>query len=172
MTLSTEQQVREGYRLALQESLRRNLKTKDDFQAFGKILKEGAERYDAEKQDFRTDYQARLREAHEVILRAHTGHILVHPKPKWAIDKPPSPEKVDLLARNRVQADHEARLVAIRQDEVDQCKVLRRDIRQRDDRTAQVQDRNQGRAKEAFNLTNQISRHERGLPLRSGPSRS
>ena len=176
MSLSTEEAVRETYRVALRETLKKDLKTPQEFERFVGIEREGAERFDAEKDAFREDYQLRLADAREVILREHNARTLDHPKPTWADDQLPSSEKVDLLARNRVQADHDKRLAAIRTDETDQYRSLRDECRARATREAHARDVRQDHAKEAFTTSNQLSPHEAktrlSSPGRSGPSRS
>ncbi|GFE50530.1 hypothetical protein So717_22830 [Roseobacter cerasinus] len=172
MPLSTEDAVRETHRLALEGNLRKSLRTKDEFARFKEIAEEAAERIDAEKDAFRSTYHQRVIEATEAVLREHNQRTLNHPKPSWAIDEPPSADKIDLFARNRVQADHEARIAAIRVDQTHQYRKLRDACHARENAPTRTQDRNHGRARNAFQTANQISRHELGLPLRSGPSRS
>ena len=170
MSLSTENDVRETYRLSLEENLKKALKTQQEFDRYKAITVEAAQRIDTEKEAFQTHYQTRLTEAREVILREQETLRLEHPKPSWAVDASPSADKIDLLARNRVQADHEARIAAIRVDQVDQYKALKEDVRDRDLRQSHARDQRQNHAKEAFNLSNTISKHE--ARTRSGPSRS
>lgn len=177
MPLSTEQAVRETYRLALEDNLRNILGTQPEFDRFAEILEEAAQRTDAERDAFRANYHQRLEVAREVVLREHTSRTLDYPKPDWAVDTPPSAEKIDLRARNRVQADHNARLVVIRVDQTDQYKDLRQACRDRlaretQERTEHARDLRQGHAKDDFTTTNQISPHEAQTRGRAGPSRS
>ena len=177
MPLSTEEAVRETYRLALEDNLRKSLKTKAEFDQYGTIQAEAANRIDAEKDAFRANYHQRLGAAREVVMREHTSRILDHPKPDWAVDTPPSADKVDLLARNRVQADHEARILAIRVDQTDQYSDLRqackdRSTRETQERAEHARAVRQGHAKDAFNLTQKVSPHETQTRGRAGPSRS
>lgn len=177
MSLSTEAIVRETYRVALEENVRKALQTQPEFNQYKAIVAEAAQRIDAEKDAFRANYHRRLEVAREVVLREHTSRTLDHPKPDWAVDTPPSAEKIDLLARNRVQTDHEARIIAIRIDQTDQYKDLRLVCRER--ATREVQER-AAHAREArptplrdpFATTNQLSPHEAQTRGRSGPSRS
>lgn len=178
MALSTEDAVRETHRVALEENLRKNLYTQEEFDRYTEIAKEAAQRIDAEKDAFRANYHQRVTEATAVILREHEARTLDYPKPDWAVDVPPSAEKVDLLARNRVQAEHEARIAAIRVDQTHKyqelhqaCQVresARETTRERDPVTDE--DPQKGRVLEAFNLTNQVSPHEARTRGRSGPS--
>ncbi|MEP2640065.1 MULTISPECIES: hypothetical protein [Alphaproteobacteria] len=177
MHLSTEQAVRETYRLALEQNLRNNVVTQPEFDRFAGILEEAAHRIDAEKDAFRANYHQRLAEAREVVLREHTSRTLDHPKPDWVVDTPPNAEKIDLLARNRVQADHEARITAIRIDQTDQYKDLRdvcqeRAKRESQERAAHAREVRPTPLRDTFATTNQISPHEAQTRGRSGPSRS
>ena len=111
-----------------------------------------------------------------MILREHTARTLDHPKPDWAVNTPPSADKVDLLARDRVQADHEARIQAISTDQTDQYQDLRQVCRARENAPAQTRDLQRDGPKEAFNRTNQVSPQETKTRLstreRSGPTRT
>jgi len=180
MTLSTEEAVRETYRIALEENIKKALKTPEEFNRFHDIAKEAAERLDAENDSFRDQYQDRLVKAEAAVMREQTGRFLDHPKPSWAEDAMLSEDRIEIVAHNRVLADHETRKHLIRIDQVDAYKGLREECRERAhqeraqnaERSDQSRTERSGHAKEAFKLTNQISRHELGLPLRSGPSRS
>lgn len=177
MPLSPEEAVRETYRLALEDSLRKVLKTETEFDQYGTIQTEAAHRIDAEKDAFRANYHQRLAEAREVVMREHTSRTLDYPKPDWAEDIAPSADKVDLLARNRAQADHDARILAIRVDQTDQYSDLRqackdRSTREKHERAGHARDIRKDHAKNAFNLTNQTSPQEAQTRGRSGPSRS
>ncbi len=176
MSLSIEYTVRETHRVALQENLKRKLKTQAEFDRYGAIARDAAQRIDQEKDAYRADYSKRLSTAHEVVLREQTARHLEHPKPDWAVDAPPSADRLEILARNRVQADHEQRIAAIRTDEVDQYKALRNDCQSRAAREIQARDLRQDHAKEAFATANQISPHEAQMRAqvqrRSGPSHS
>lgn len=176
MPLSTKDAVRETYRLALEQNLAEALKTQPEFDQYRAIRAEAAQRIDMEKDAFRATYHRRLEEAREVTLREHHARTLDHPRPDWAVDTPPSADKVDLLARNRVRADHDARLVAIRVDQTDHCEDLRRVCRDRMSREAReradhAREVRQERAKDAFTLTNQLSPHKAQTRGRSGPTR-
>ncbi|WP_299867707.1 hypothetical protein [uncultured Roseobacter sp.] len=177
MPLSTEHAVRETYRLALEQNLVKHLKTQAEFDQYHEIRAEAAQRIDAEKDAFRANYHQRLEVAREMILREHNSRTLDHPKPDWAVETPPSADKVDLLARNRVQTDHEKRLAVIRVDQTDQYEDLRqvcraRETRETQERTEHARAVRQDHAKETFNLTNELSPHEAQTRGRSGPSRS
>lgn len=164
MPLSTEHAVRETYRLALEERLRNAVKTKEEFERYRDIQKEAAERIDHEKDAFRANYHQRLEKAREVILREHHSKVLDHPKPDWAVDTPPSADKVDLLARNRVQADHEKRILAIRIDQSDKYQELHKACRRREQEPS--------RERQAFNLTQELSPQEKQSRGLAGPSQT
>lgn len=172
MPLSTEEIVRETHRVALRDNLKQALKTEREFACFANIEREAAERIDTERDGFRTDYTARLSDAREVILRQHTGRFLDHPKPEWAADEIPSPDKVDLLAHNRVQADHDKRIATIRLDEVDKYLTLRDACHARAAREAHAREVRQDHAQRAFTTANEISPHEAQVRGRSGPSQT
>ncbi|MEM1150488.1 MAG: hypothetical protein AAGI03_08005 [Pseudomonadota bacterium] len=172
MMLRPSEAVHEVHRLALQQALTRSLKTDRDWARFNAIVEEAATRVDAEKADFRHDYQTRLAEARQTVLREQSKHSFDHPAPTGTTRTPLSPERVDILAMNRVQADHEKRIAAIRQDEVDGYHGLSADVRARDERASHARAALQGQAREAFNRTNQISPHAAQTRGRTGPSRS
>mgnify|MGYP001801899842 CR=1 FL=1 len=89
MPLSTEDAVRETLRVALEENLRKNLYTQEEFDRYAEIAKEAAQRIDAEKDAFRANYHHRVSDATVVILREHEARKLDYPKPDWAVDVPP-----------------------------------------------------------------------------------
>ncbi|MEM7663963.1 MAG: hypothetical protein AAF292_17100 [Pseudomonadota bacterium] len=170
MSLSTTEAVQEVHRLALQQSVSRILGTEQEWSRFNTIVREAAERVDAEKADFRHDYQTRLAEARQVILREQSKHTLEHPTPTGIEKAPPSPERIDIMAINRVQADHERRIAAIRQDEVDGYRGLSATVREREAREAHARDRHKGHARDRFNLANQQSPYLAKARTRSGPT--
>lgn len=172
MSLSTEDAVREVYRFALQENLKKDLETTEEFARYRSIAETAAERIDAERASFHTNYQQRLREAREVILREQSGQFLDRPKPTWAKDKPLPAERIELLAINRVQADHEARIAAIRVDETNDYRMLQNQCRERIGRAIHVRETRGEELTERFNLTNQISPEMAKSRGRSGPSQS
>ncbi|MEM1410618.1 MAG: hypothetical protein AAGG79_07745 [Pseudomonadota bacterium] len=180
MILSTEDAVRETYRIALEENLKKALKTPEEFARFREITKEAAERLDAENDGFREGYQDRLVKAEEVVMREAAGRFLDHPKPSWAEDTMMSGDRIEILAHNRVLEDHETRKLLIRTDQIDAYKALHNDCRERArleraqsaEQSAQSRAERKGRAQDAFNLTNQVSPHEAQTRGRSGPSRS
>ncbi|MEL7444326.1 MAG: hypothetical protein AAGK02_00760 [Pseudomonadota bacterium] len=172
MRLSTAEAVQEMHRVALQQTLTRALKTDRDWAQFNAIARGAATRVDAEKADFRHDYQVRLAEARQAVLREQNTRALELRAPGGSTPAPPSPEKIDVLATNRVQADHERRIAAIRQDEVDAYRGLGADIKARDAEQARARETRSGHARDAFNLTNQISPDVAKSRGRSGPSRS
>ena len=151
MSLSTSEAVQEVYRLAVQRALTRTLGTEREWARFNTIVQEAATRIDAEKADFQHDYQTRLAEARQAVVREQNARALEYPAPAGAARTPPSPEKIDILAINRVQADHERRIAAIRQDEVDGYRGLGEEVRDRKVREAHAHTSRQGHARDAFN---------------------
>lgn len=172
MNLSTADTVNEVYRVALQQSLTRKLKTEPEWTRFTTIARETAGRIDAEKSAFREDYQSRLSQARQIILREHSRTQLNLPPPGGTQSTPPSAEKLDILAMNRVQGDHERRITAIQRDEIDAYQMLDTDVRTREARQAHARETRSGELRDRFNMTNQISPHEAKLRARSGPSQS
>ncbi|MEM7530452.1 MAG: hypothetical protein AAF416_22935 [Pseudomonadota bacterium] len=172
MSLSTTDAVGEVYRVALQDALARRLVTDPEWDRYKAIVQEAAERIDAEREAFRRDYQVRLSEARQVVLREHTARQLNLQAPRGVQPTPPSPEKLDIVAMNRVQIDHDQRIAAIRRDEIDAYRALRTEIVARETRQSQATDRWQGRFRESFNRTNAISPHDAQVRTRSGPSQS
>ncbi len=170
MSLSPYDAVRETYRLALQHSLQRALVTQKDWEQYLKIAHEAATRTDQENTSFQQDYKHRLVEAYDVILREQNARKLNHPKPSWAVDTPLSNERLNLMARNRVQADHDARLLMIRTDEMDQYQDLSKDLAARANIRSQARDQRKDQAKEAF--TQVKTKDPQHTPSRSGPTRS
>ena len=73
MPLSTEDALHETHRLALQNSLKKELKTPQECARYRDIQTKPTQRVDAERDAFRTRYQSRLEEAREVVLREQTG---------------------------------------------------------------------------------------------------
>ncbi|MEL7029900.1 MAG: hypothetical protein AAGL49_12010 [Pseudomonadota bacterium] len=172
MSLSTAEAVREAHRVALQQSLARTLGTEREWQQFNAIASEAAERVDAENKSFRDDYQARLSEARQIAFREHSQRSLEFPLPDGAERAPPNPDRLDTIAMNRVQIDHQRRIAAIRADEVDAYRSLGVEVRERESRQAHARETMSGVARNRFNLTNQISPHEARVLGRGGPTRS
>ena len=172
MSLSTSDAVSEVHRIALQQALSRRLGTQPEWDRFTQIAQEAAERTDAETDAFRRDYQARLAEARQVILNEQNQRSLALTPPGGAPAQPMSRERLDLLAMNRVQQDHDRRIAAIRVDEVDAYQALRAEVQAREERGAHARDRWQGALREGFNRTNQISPHEAQTRGRAAPNRS
>ncbi|MGD1926642.1 MAG: hypothetical protein ACFB03_21040 [Paracoccaceae bacterium] len=171
MSLSTTEAVQEVHRLALQQSVSRILGTEHEWARFNTIVRKAAERVDGEKADFKHDYQTRLAEARQVILREQSKHTLDYPTPTGTEKAPPRPGRIDIMAINRVQFDHEKRIAAIRQDEVDGYRGLSATVRERGVREAHARDSLQGHVRDRFNLSNQLSPYLANARTRSCPTR-
>ena len=141
MTLSTGENVREMYRLALQQDIAKQLKAKPDWDRFLVIAKEGEDRLTDETASYRDNYTQRLAEARAQVLRERTGLHYDQPRPVGAPD-PINNDEIERVAELRVQHDHVRRRAAIREDEIDGYRDLRADLQSR---TQQ-----QGRARDAF----------------------
>lgn len=144
MPLETTEAVRATFLAATRQSLARNLRTDKDFERFNAISAEAEARTRAEHTAFQQDYEMRMADARQIILREETGLHLDHPKPA---DMPHVSDKavLDQKADMRVRLDHQRRLAVIKTDELDQYQELNSFVRARDGR--------QGQAKEAFNRT-------------------
>lgn len=174
MSLSTEEALTETLLITLEQSLAKDIKTAADWDRYFDIRKEAAARVDDERTTFRTDYNARLADAREIILRKHTGRMFDHPKPNWAeVEDLPSADKIDLLARNLAQRDHEARIACIRKDQADQYKDLGAHLlEQRQRQAAHAKEQRRGHAENAMTTSNQLSPHDSQSRTRSGPTRT
>ncbi|MEM8646932.1 MAG: hypothetical protein AAGF86_11370 [Pseudomonadota bacterium] len=174
MTTHTEAAVQEVHRLAVQQSLTRILRTKEDWQRFNAIAQEAAERVDAERADFQSSYQDRLAEARQAILREQNDPAPEPPRPSWAGQAPPNhptPDQLETQAQSRVQAEHTQYLAAIRREEVAAYRTLRTELQDREDRRAHAHSVRKDHARDAFNQANHQSPHEAQTRGRCGPSR-
>lgn len=169
MTSETQRVVDETYRLAVQENLKKHLKTPQEWARITEISQEAAERIDAEKAAFYATFEARLTEARAVVVREQAQRGL-HLTRDGAQPPPPSASEVERVAHARVYHDHEKRNAAIRQDEMHGLEALRNDVRAREAREAHARDVRQDPARDAFNRTNQISPYQAKPRGRSGPS--
>lgn len=156
MSLSTTEAVRETYRMALQQEVSRGLRSERDWKRFLAITKEGRDRYEAEKADYRENYTRRLADARAVVLRERTGVHLDQPRPEGAPD-PLDKDNVDIQAKARIDRDHHRRVASIIEDEIGAYRELAAELQRR----GQIK----GVARDNFNMT---SRN----PTRTGPSRS
>lgn len=152
MSLDTTEAIMEEFRSATREHLAKHLRHDADWARFRKIESEANQRLTQEEAEWRRDYHARLAEARQIILRETHGNLLEQPKPE-GIEDIPDRQALDVKADQRIRQDHQRRLAAIKQDEIDRYQALRDTLRARD--------RLQGFAAHAF---------ER-VRTRSGPSR-
>ena len=140
MTLSTSEAVRETYRLALQQEITRSLKTRPDWDRFLGVVKESQERIAAEQAAYRDEYNLRLADVREIVLREQTGLHYDQPSPPGAPD-PLDKDKIDAVAKERVAYDHARRLTAIKEDELDGYRELRADLISRSQQQGHARDR-------------------------------
>lgn len=152
MTLSTEEAVRETFLLATRQSLAKSLRTAEDFERFAAIAKETEARLVEERDAFQRDYDLRLADARQIILRERTGLRLDQPRPRDA-PNPTDRAALDAKADARVRLDHRRRVAAIHTDELDRYREL--------DALVRARDQKRGHARDAFARTQ----------TRSGPSR-
>ncbi len=141
MTLSTYEAVRESFRLTLQQEITRSLKTQPDWDRFLTIVKESQDRVAAEQTAYRDEYNLRLADAREIVLRERTGLRYDAPKPPGGPD-PFNKDNIDAIAHARVEQDHASRLVKIKDDEIDKYRTLSTELQSRSQQ--------KGRARDAF----------------------
>ena len=157
MSLSTQESVKEGFRRAVRENLARTLKTPEDWDRFKSILRETDARLVMEQAAHARDYQQRIAEANEMILREENGVRLEEPLPPW-VHKHSDADLLEHKAQARVQQDYDRRVAAIKKDELDGFQDLAAEIRARDAPT------------QAFNRAHDRSQDR--SPQLSGPKRS
>lgn len=131
MPLSTTDAVKDAFLEATRQSLARSLRTGEDWDQYKAIITETSARLEAEQASHARDYQARIAEAKEVILREETGTRLDYPIPPWAEQKS-SADALQNKAELRVRQDYDLRLSAIKTDELDRYRSLTNEIRMRD----------------------------------------
>lgn len=131
MTLSTGDAVRDVYNQALRQSLARSLRTAGDWDRCKAIIQEASTRIELEQAAHARDYQARITEAQEIILREEHGIRLDQPLPP-GVDKFSDKDSLLLKAETRVRTDYDRRIAAIKADELDQYRELTNAIRTRD----------------------------------------
>ena len=131
MGLSTTEAVRELFNEATRSDILKHMKHEHEWDRFKAIRDEAKERVTQEKDDFKQNYDQRLDEARQIILREASGNVLDPPKPDWA-NTSLTKEGLDAQADARIRQDHERRLASIKQDETDQYQDLRQSIINRD----------------------------------------
>ncbi|WP_143516967.1 hypothetical protein [Pseudooceanicola antarcticus] len=131
MSFEKDRTVRELFRAATHQDMTKRLRTAEDFERYGKIRKETHARIQAENQAFAREYDERMNEARQAVLRERTGYRLEHPSPP-GMPHVSDTTALDKMADARVHRDHDARIDAIYKDETDQLNALREAIRERD----------------------------------------
>ncbi len=140
MTLSTNETVRETYRLALQQEITLKLKARPDWDRYLAIAKDGRDRLEAEQTSYRDDYTQRLADARAIVLRERTGLHYDQPKPPGGPD-PFDKDNIDAVATLRVQHDHSRRVSSIIEDEIDGYRTMRAELVSRDQKQGLARDR-------------------------------
>lgn len=130
MSLDTTEAIYKEYRFTTREYLTKHLKHDGDWKHFNEIEQTTEERIAQEKQDWQESYYTRLADARQIILREVHGNILEPPKPE-GIKAIPNRQVLDVKADQRIRQDHQRRLSAIRQDELDQYEEFRRVLKKR-----------------------------------------
>lgn len=131
MKLSTEEVVQTMFREATRSHLAGSLKTGDDWDRFNEIVQTASARIELEQASHAHDYQARIAEAKEIILREENGIRLDQPLPPGA-EKHSDADRLQTKAEVRVRQDYDRRIAVIQADELDQYRDLTNDIRMRD----------------------------------------
>lgn len=131
MPLSTVDSVRKMFVEATRHNLARSLKTGDDWDRYNEIIRETTVRMEAEQAAHAHDYQIRIAEAKEIILREENGVRLDQPLPPGA-EKHSDADRLQTKAETRVYQDYRRRLAVIQADELDQYRDLTNQIRMRD----------------------------------------
>ncbi len=130
MTLTTREAIQGAFLEATRKALQRDLETPQDWDRYIEIVAETDARLAAEEHSHAHDYQRRIAEAKEIILREENGIRLDRPLPP-GVDKHSNPEELREKADARVRQDYGRRLTAIRKDELEQYRDLTAEIRAR-----------------------------------------
>lgn len=131
MPLSTTDAVRETFVEATRQSLARSLRTGGDWDRYKSIIQETTARIEVEQAAHARDYQARIGEAKEILLREQHGVRLDQPLPP-GVEKFSDKDALQHKAEIRVRQDYDRRIAAIKADELDHYRALTADIRARD----------------------------------------
>lgn len=158
MPLNTSEAVLEMYRDAIRQELAGRMIPEHEWDRFNTIDRQGKRRVNDEDAAWQNEYNQRLAEAKQIILREAHGTILEAPKPD-GIKAVPNEQVLNQKAEQRILRDHKQRLLAIKRDEVDQYQDLRKAVVARE--------HNKGRAQADFEQVRDPS-----VPIRPGPSRS
>ncbi|MDF1804369.1 hypothetical protein [Thalassovita sp.] len=130
MSSETEHRVRSAYERAVEAHLQKSLQSGQDWDRYNAILAQTKARLAEEDQAFARDFDARMAEARQIVLREEHGIALDQPQPP-GVD-PKSPQAMEAKAEARVYRDHERRQAAIRHDATEQYVDLTAEIRARD----------------------------------------
>ena len=130
MSNATEDRVRAAYERAVQEHLQKCLRTAEDWDRYNAIVAETQDRLANADTSFAWDFEARMAEARQIVLREEHGLAFDQPLPP-GID-PRSPPEIETQAEARVYRDHERRKAAIQSDATDTYVDLTAELRARD----------------------------------------
>lgn len=131
MAISTEEAVREMFLEATRQNLARSLRTGEDWDRFKEITQTASARLESEQAAHAYDYQARIAEAKEIIMREEHGIRLDQPLPPGVV-KQSNDERLQTIAETRVRQDYDRRIAVIKADELNEYRHLTNDIRIRD----------------------------------------
>lgn len=140
MPLSTQDAIRDVFLDATRQQLLRGLQTPQDVERLNAISSEAETRIAQEETTFAKDYDMRLADARQVILREKTGLFLEKPRPIGATHISDAAQ-LDLEADQRVRHDHTRRIAVIKTDELHQMQDLRSEVRGRDAMPSELQER-------------------------------
>lgn len=148
MPLSTTHAVKETFRRAIREDLKRALHKGEDWDRFNATQRETDARLMSEQAAHAREYTQRIAEAKEIILREENGVRLDQPLPPGAM-RHSDADALQAKADIRVRQDYDRRIAAITRDELDHFKELAAEIRARDAPTPSInptQDRSHDRS--------------------------
>ncbi|WP_415402432.1 hypothetical protein [Tateyamaria sp. SN3-11] len=123
--------MRAIFESATEEHLQKSLRTPEDWDRYMAMRRETDARLMQEQAAYKRDFDQRMSEAKQMILREEHGVHLDKPLPPWA-HKQSDADMLEHKAHARVQDDHSRRIKTIRRDLSDQIVDLTAEIRARD----------------------------------------
>lgn len=148
MDLSTTEALKSTFLACARDGLARSLRLPEDWTRYAQIVHETDARIKAEQAAHAWDYQTRIAEAKEIILREENGIRLDQPLPP-GVEAHSDKDTLQSKAETRVRQDYDRRIAAIQIDEYDQYTALTNEIRQRDGpsrASSQTQSQDRGRS--------------------------
>lgn len=84
MTKTITQQLEQAYARATMQDTAKNLRSPQDWQDVRDLQSHSKQARQAEQDNFRQDYPARLADARDAILKERASRHYTHPAPSWA----------------------------------------------------------------------------------------